>query len=237
MYTDSAPGALVARKLEGKMRFAFGWTMATTKKVLSEIGGFESMVNHHSDDFELGNRISELGYRVELMRKPVGMVLPDESFGQYLKHELRWSIGLRNVRPVGYVGMLLTHGLPWTLLAGAVAAAAGWGSVAVAYTMAYLALRLGAVWTTAVWGLGDSKIGRKLFLVPLRDTISFVIWVGGFFTNRIVWRGSVYRVRKRLLIPEVSGGGGALENLGLPAAHSRFVSGFPTKLSGVSKEI
>jgi len=237
MYTDSAPGALVARKLEGKMRFAFGWTMATTKKVLSEIGGFESMVNHHSDDFELGNRISELGYRVELMRKPVGMVLPDENFGQYLKHELRWSIGLRNVRPVGYVGMLLTHGLPWTLLAGAVAAAAGWSSVAVAYTMAYLALRLGAVWTTAVWGLGDSKIGRKLFLVPLRDTISFVIWVGGFFTNRIVWRGSVYRVRKRLLIPEVSGGGGALENLGLPAAHSRFVSGFPTKLTGVSKEI
>ena len=60
MYTDSAPAALVARKLEGKMRFAFGWTMATTKKVLSEIGGFESMVNHHSDDFELGNRISEL---------------------------------------------------------------------------------------------------------------------------------------------------------------------------------
>jgi len=117
MYTDSAPAALVARKLEGKMRFAFGWTMATTKKVLSEIGGFESMVNHHSDDFELGNRISELGYRVELMRKPVDMVLPDESFGEFLKHELRWSIGLRNVRPVGYVGMLLTHGLPWTLLA------------------------------------------------------------------------------------------------------------------------
>src|SRR5260370_2879778 len=195
------------------------------------------MVNHHSDDFELGNRISELGYRVELMRKPVGMVLPDENFGQYLKHELRWSIGLRNVRPVGYVGMLLTHGLPWTLLAGAMAAAAGWSSVAVAYAMAYLALRLGAVWTTAVWRPGESKIGRKLFLVPLRDTISFVIWVGGFFTNRIVWRGSVYRVRKRLLIPEVSGGGGALENLGLPAAHSRFVSGFPTKLSGVSKEI
>lgn len=207
MYTDSAPAALVARKLEGKMRFAFGWTMATTKRVLSEIGGFESMVNHHSDDFELGNRISELGYRVELMRKPVAMVLPDESFGEFLKHELRWSIGLRNVRPVGYVGMLLTHGLPWTLLAGAVAAAAGWDSIAVAYAVAYLVLRLGVVWTTAVWGLGDSQMGRKLFLVPLRDAISFVVWVGGFFSNKIVWRGSVYRVRKGLLFPEVSSRG------------------------------
>jgi len=207
MYTDSAPAALVARKLEGKMRFAFGWTMATTKKVLSEIGGFESMVNHHSDDFELGNRISELGYRVELMRKPVDMVLPDESFGEFLKHELRWSIGLRNVRPVGYVGMLLTHGLPWTLLAVAVATASGWGGVAMAYAVAYLILRLGVVWTTAVWGLGDSQIAGKLWLVPLHDAISFVVWVGGFFSNKIVWRGSVYRVRKGLLIPEVSGGG------------------------------
>jgi ceramide glucosyltransferase len=207
MYTDSAPAALVARKLEGKMRFAFGWTMATTKKVLSEIGGFESMVNHHSDDFELGNRISELGYRVELMRKPVDMVLPDESFGEFLKHELRWSIGLRNVRPVGYVGMLLTHGLPWTLLAVALAIASGWGSVAVAYAVAYLILRLGVVWTTAVWGLGDSHIAGKLWLVPLHDAISFVVWVGGFFSNKIVWRGSVYRVRKGLLIPEVSRGG------------------------------
>ncbi|MGB9464994.1 MAG: bacteriohopanetetrol glucosamine biosynthesis glycosyltransferase HpnI [Candidatus Acidiferrum sp.] len=207
MYTDSAPGALVARKLEGNMRFAFGWTMATTKKVLSEIGGFESMVNHHSDDFELGNRISELGYRVELMRTPVSMVLPDESFGEFLKHELRWSIGLRNVRPVGYVWMLLTHGLPWTLLASAVATAAGWSSIAIAYAAAYLVLRLGVVWTTAVWGLGDSPKGRKLLLVPLHDAISFVVWVGGFFSNKIVWRGSVYRVRKGLLIPEVSSGG------------------------------
>jgi len=50
MYLDSAPGALVARRLEGKMQFAFGWTMATTKRHLSEIGGWESMANYHSDD-------------------------------------------------------------------------------------------------------------------------------------------------------------------------------------------
>ncbi|MHB8501331.1 MAG: bacteriohopanetetrol glucosamine biosynthesis glycosyltransferase HpnI [Candidatus Acidiferrales bacterium] len=204
MYTDSAPAALVARKLEGNMRFAFGWTMATTKRVLSEIGGFESMVNHHSDDFELGNRISQLGYRVELMRKPVVMVLPEESFGEFLNHELRWSIGLKNVRPLGYVGMLFTHGLPWTLVAGAVAISAGWSRLAVAYVLAYLVLRFGVVWITAAWGLGDGRVARKLLLVPVHDAISFVVWVGGFFFNKIVWRGSVYRVRKGLLIPVVS---------------------------------
>ncbi len=55
MCMDSVPSALVARKLEGKVQFAYGWTMATTKKLLAEIGGWEAMANHHSDDFELGN--------------------------------------------------------------------------------------------------------------------------------------------------------------------------------------
>jgi len=81
MYLDSAPGALVARRLEGKMQFAFGWTMATTKRHLSEIGGWEAMANYHSDDFELGKRIARRSYRVELMRKPVWMVFPQETIG------------------------------------------------------------------------------------------------------------------------------------------------------------
>jgi len=87
------------------------------------------------------------------------------------------------------------------------ATVSGWGGVAIAYALAYLILRLGVVWTTAVWGLGDPQIAGKLWLVPLHDAISFVVWVGAFFSNKIVWRGSVYRVRKGLLIPEVSRGG------------------------------
>ncbi|MGB8472756.1 MAG: bacteriohopanetetrol glucosamine biosynthesis glycosyltransferase HpnI [Candidatus Acidiferrum sp.] len=205
MYTDSAPAALVARKLEGKMKFAFGWTMATTKNVLSAIGGFEAMVNHHSDDFELGNRVSRLGYQVVLMQKPVWMICPEESLEEYLKHELRWSIGLRNVRPVGYLGMVFTQGLPWALLAAILAGTSGWTSLAVAYPLAYLVLRFGVVWITGVWGLGDAGIARKLYLVPARDAFVFAAWVAGLFCDKIVWRGFSYRVRKGLLVPAEGG--------------------------------
>jgi ceramide glucosyltransferase len=201
MYMDSTPGALVARNLEGKMQFAFGWTMATTKKHLAEIGGWEAMANHHSDDFELGNRISRRGYRVELMREPVWMVFPQESIGQYFRHELRWSIGLKNVRPTAYWWLILTHGLPWALLAAALAAAVGWAGIAVAHLVAYLGLRLGLAWTTGAWGLGDSGAWKKLWLVPPRDALSFIAWVGGFFSERILWRGLVYRVKNGQLFP------------------------------------
>ena len=201
MCVDSVPSALVARKLEGKVQFAFGWTMATTKKHLAEIGGWEGMVNHHSDDFELGNRIARQGYRVEFMRKPVWMVFPEETFAEFLRHELRWSIGLRNVRPAGYVGIIFTHGLPWALLAAIVAVSAGWAGIAVFYLLAYLLLRLSGAWAAGVWGLGDPTIAGKLWLVPLRDAISAVVWAMGFFTDEIEWRGLKYRVKNKLLVP------------------------------------
>lgn len=199
MCADSLPSALIARRLEGGLQFAFGWSMATTKERLAEIGGWEAMADYHSDDFELGKRIASKGHRVELMREAVWVVFPGETFHELYRDELRWAIGLRNVRPAAYAGMIFTHGLPWAVLAAIVAAAAGWTGIAAAYLAAYLILRIGMAWTAGVWGLRDRIIGGKLWLLPLRDAISGVVWVMGFFSNRIRWRGSEFRVKNGLL--------------------------------------
>lgn len=201
LSTETVPNALVARKIERKVRFAFGWTMATTKAHLASIGGFESMVDYHSDDFELGNRIAARGLKIELLPAPVEMVFPSESFSAYLRHELRWAIGLRNVRPAGYIGLLLTYGLPWSILAAAVAPSRG---AALAYLVAYLVLRWAQVWLAGVWGLNDPVTRRSWWLAPFRDALNFLVWIAGFFTSRITWRGIPYRVEKGLLVP-VSG--------------------------------
>jgi ceramide glucosyltransferase len=201
MCSDSLPSALIARRLEGGMQFAFGWTMATTKERLAEIGGWESMADHHSDDFELGNRIARHGHRVEIMREGVSVVFPKETLKQLIDQELRWAIGLRNVRPIAYAGMIFTHGLPWALLAAIVAGAAGWRGLAVAYLAVYLVLRISVAWTAGVWGLRDETIVSKLWLVPLRDAISSAVWMTGLLSDRIRWRGSEFRVKNGLLTP------------------------------------
>ena len=201
MYMDSAPSALVAKKIEGQLRFAFGWTMATTKRHLAEIGGWEEMANYHSDDFELGKRIAEYGHRVELMTKPVTMVFPSETLREHFRHELRWAIGLRSVRPLGYRGLVFTHGLPWALAGAAAAMAVRSLAMAVSFIVAYLLLRVGSTWLTGRWGMGDRRLGKILWLVPVRDAINFIIWVAGFFSDKIIWRGLAYQVRSGQLIP------------------------------------
>jgi ceramide glucosyltransferase len=195
---DSAASALVACRLERNMRFAFGWMMAMRKSHLYEVGGFEAIANHHSDDFEIGRRIASKGYRVELMRKYVWMVFPEETVGEFMEHEIRWSVGLRNVRRLGYYGLVLTFGLPWAVLAALVAPTK---AVGLAYLVGYFLLRLAMAWTVGVYGIGDPATRRNIWLVPLRDAFSFGFWTAANFTDQVFWRGLRYRVKDGLLIP------------------------------------
>lgn len=194
---EFAASALLARRLEG-VHFTLGATTATTKEVLAKIGGFEALSNHYVDDYELGKRIFELGYRIEFAPTPVRMVYPRESLRQFLRHELRWTIGLRNVRPGGHAAMGLILGLPWTVLAILVAPTA---AIASFYGLTYIALRSAVYFVIGRRGLQDQVVGRRWWLVPFRDAASFAVWVASFFSNRISWRGQQFRVKKGLLIP------------------------------------
>lgn len=205
MYMDSAPAALVAEKIEGQLSFAFGWTMATSKKHLAEIGGWEAIVDHHSEDFELGKRVAQRGHRVVLMAKPVSMIFSKESLAEYFRRELRWSIALKGARPRGYCGLLFTHGLPWAFVGAAAARSINSTSLALSYVLAYLILRIGLTWLTGSWGLGDRKLHKTIWLVPVRDAISFVVWLAGFFSKKIIWRGLPYKLKAGRLIPIASG--------------------------------
>lgn len=189
--------ALVAKKLEG-LKFTLGATMATTRERLAEIGGFEALVNHHSDDFELGNRIAAKGYRVELLKKPVWMIFPAQTFRAFLRHELRWAIGLRNIRPMGHLGLVFTHGIFWALLAALLAHSALTASL---YLAGYVVLRFAMAWTAGVWGLKDPVMRKRIYLVPLRDAVAFVVWLVSFISNRIQWRGLEFTIVKGILVP------------------------------------
>src|SRR5207245_2754044 len=83
--------ALLARALEG-LKFTMGSTAAIPRERLEEIGGFAPLLDMHSDDYELGRRIAEKGYRVELAPDPVDMEVPSASLRDYLRHELRWLV-------------------------------------------------------------------------------------------------------------------------------------------------
>lgn len=188
--SDFLPGALVAN-LPGKVTFALGASVATTKTWLAKIGGYESLVDLLADDYEIGNRVHNAGAKALLSREPVWTMYPAQTRKSFWQHQVRWARTVRMVRPASFFGLAITHGLPWCVLAAVIAPSL---SVAVGFLSAYLVLRLLMAWVVGVWGIGDEVLRRKLWLVPLRDAIHFVVWLAGFVSNRVTWGGVEFAI-------------------------------------------
>jgi ceramide glucosyltransferase len=196
---DFAPGVLVAWMFGGKkLDFMLGAAMATTKKQLAEIGGFESLVDYFCDDYELGNRIATRGRRVELIRTPVDIVYPHESLAEAFQHQVRWNLSIRFSRPAGHLGLLFTHGLAWAILGLAVAHS--WAGTFF-FVGAYGLLRYEVALGTGARGLRDPLIRRKLWMLPVRDAFAFLVWLSSFWRRKIRWRDREFQVRQKRLVP------------------------------------
>jgi ceramide glucosyltransferase len=195
--SDFIAGVLVAEWMEG-MTFALGASIVTTKHWVDKIGGFAAIADLHSDDYELGHRIAKAGGQVLLSREAVWTMYPAQSVQGFWDHQVRWARTVRLCRPLSYAGLIFTHGLPWVLLAAAIAPAKG---IAAGYLAAYLVLRFLMAWTVGVWGVGDEVLRRKFWLIPLRDAIHFVVWIASFASNRITWGGEAYTMEKGQMVP------------------------------------
>ncbi len=55
--------------------------------------------------------------------------LPEYGFGAMFEHQLRWARTIRDLRKCGYIGVLLTFGLPWAMAAALCAGGAAWSLV------------------------------------------------------------------------------------------------------------
>ena len=195
--SDFDAGVLSAWQLGG-VDFTLGATMATTKERLAQIGGFEALVDHFSDDYELGHRIAALGYRVEVTTFPVFTVFPSQTLAECFRHQVRWTLTMKHSQPWGHFSLIFTQGLPWAILAALIAPS--WG-IAAFYLAGYAVLRWLMAWTVGVWGVRDPILRKKMYLVPLRDAFAFIVWVTSFFKRRIEWRGSQYYIRNKRLVP------------------------------------
>lgn len=195
--SDFDAGVLSAWQLGG-VDFTLGATMATTKERLAQIGGFEALVDHFSDDYELGHRIAALGYRVEVTTFPVFTVFPSQTLVQCFRHQVRWNLTMKHSQPWGHFSLIFTQGLPWAILAAIIAP---YWEIAAGYLAGYVVLRGLMAWTVGVWGVRDPILRKKMYLVPLRDAFAFAVWMTSFFKRRIEWRGSQYYIRNKRLVP------------------------------------
>jgi ceramide glucosyltransferase len=183
---EMIPNVLVARRLEG-LTFALGASMAVRRDALLAIGGFEALAGYLADDYQLGNKIHGCGWRIALDSCFVESVIKPETLMSVLSRQLRWARTMRISRPGGYLASGITFPFPAVLMATAVAPTPAF---AVAAVMLLYGVRIGVCMQFSRRFVRDGLFPRWLWLLPIRDMLSFFIWALSFSGNRVEWRGS-----------------------------------------------
>ena len=182
------PDVLVGIKL-GLARPCFGSTVALRRETLAAIGGFEAFLGYLADDYAMGEAVRAAGMLVAIPPFIVVHSCTEQSAGELLRHELRWARTVRAISPLGYAGLIITHPLPFALLA---AWLMGFGALALSVVAASIACRL--VLQVQVDHTLRVSLNRW-WLGPVRDLVSFVVYVAGFFVNVVAWRGDRFKLR------------------------------------------
>jgi len=197
MISDFYPGVMVAWLLDG-VKFAFGQTIVTTRKLIEGFGGFQALESRPADDLLTGRLIAAQGVTMEMLPYAVQTVPDYQSLGGLLIKRLRWMTVMRHMRPWGHAGLIFTQGLAWSLLAVAVHPTL---AVAAFYFGMYLVLRTIMTLCVGTWGLREKNLWKTLPLFVTWDATAFFIWLASFVRRSIRWRGVDYIVRSGMLVP------------------------------------
>ena len=137
-----------------------------------------------------GWRFAGSGFAWPIPPMLVSHICYDRTFADLVRHELRAARTIRNIDPLGYVGLVATNPTPFALAAAALGAST---SPACALLLLALASRM-AVSIQA--GRLLARAGaRRIWLGPFRDLLSFAIFVASFLPGSLVWRGRRFELR------------------------------------------
>jgi ceramide glucosyltransferase len=192
IHVDFFPAVLVAERLE-ELQFGLGATMAVRRGAVGAIGGFDRLRDYIADDYELGHRIHQAGYRVVLSTRIIDLVVRDLRMTDFFAHQVRWARTYKVCRPNGYLVSILTHGsflgAIYLLFTGF--SPGGWILFS---TAACVRLFM----TTCVLHryLKAPNWRQALLLLPVKELLSAAIWAAAFLGNRITWKGKTFKLQK-----------------------------------------
>jgi ceramide glucosyltransferase len=181
------PSALVGERLRPGDA-CFGATMALRRDIYATIGGFAALRDQLADDYALGAAIRRAGKRVVLAPQLVDTTMADADLPSLVAHELRWSRTIRMIAPAGFAASVITHPVALALVATVVL---GFPLLMLAVLAIALAIRLAMV---RAIDRALALPATPLWLVPLRDMLSFALFIASFLGNRVAWRDGKFRI-------------------------------------------
>lgn len=193
---DFIPSLLIARAIDNGLKCAIGTTIATRREALTHYGGLH--LNRIGSDYNIGKRAAAAGYIVELSRYVLESDTGTESIGDVYQREVRWARTIRFNRGAQYYAMIFCHATVFCLPLLLTSHFANW---AIALTLVCFLVRYVQI-LISIRSMAAPNLIRWLWAVPLRDLLSFAVWVVGSYGQNVHWRGRRLRVYSDGLITQ-----------------------------------
>ena len=174
---------------------AMGSTLALRRETLEAIGGFAAVKDVLADDYEVGAKVRALGLKTVAPPMLVTHVSTESTWGELWRHEVRWARTVADIDLRGHLGSVVTHPVALALLGAALLRLALPGLVILALALAarlWLKSRVEAV----ARAHGAPASTGPWWLLPLRDMMSFAVFLAALFARRVEWRGARFHVAR-----------------------------------------
>lgn len=174
----------------GLAKPCLGPTMAFRRDSLGIVGGFAAFADVLADDHALGKAIAATGLRSVVAPFTIVHSGDEASLGALARHELRWTRTIFDIDRWGFAGSVVTHCIPLALIGTFLT---GGGGVSIGVLGLALASRVALKLRVDI--VTRTNAGPML-LLPFRDILSFIIFLGTFFGTTVHWRGQRYAVTR-----------------------------------------
>jgi len=184
---DFLPNVVVGTAL-GLASPCFGSTIALRRKTLDDVGGFAAFADCLADDYEIGRAVRAMGHTLAMPALGVAHTAVEPTFMDLFRHERRWRHTIHRIDPAGNLGSIVTFGFAFAVLS---ALALSFAPVSLAAMAATLSARL--LLKHRIDGLFGTYAG-PFWLLPLRDLLSFAVFVQALFGETVHWRGARFDI-------------------------------------------
>lgn len=201
LLTVVLPGTILAEALG--VVCVVGKSMAIRRDVCDAIRGLEAFSDVLAEDQAMGLAVREAGYRVVVSPVIVRNVTQRRSLGLVLAREVRWGKIRYSFSKRAYLVEFLGHPFPLSLIASAIALAAGDGQLPFLIGLSGGAMLVRLAQAAALSKLTNSGLSlRQVLLTPVQDLLQFAAQFVPYFSNEVNWRGHRARLgRHTLMLP------------------------------------
>lgn len=166
--------------------FCFGASVAFRRGILAEIGGLDVLADHLVEDYEMSRRIVRANKKLAAVNYVVDTTVDLRSPAHWWRKMTYWDQKTRAAEPGVFAATIALRVIPLGLL---FAALRGFDSAGLAVLAGALTVRLAAAVAAAGIALRDRETLRSLWLVPVKDTLSFFWYVRSHLKRSVNWRG------------------------------------------------